>query len=75
MGTLCPFLIDSSALRPCESYKLGLFSDYGPSAHNTKMPNLNVHGSKMFIGIIDSLALRPCELFSDYGLRVWVIIA
>ena len=32
---------------PCESYKLGLFSDYGPSAHNTKMPNLNVHGSRV----------------------------
>ena len=48
MGTLCPFLIDSSALRPCESYKLGLFSDYGPSAHNTKMPNLNVHGSNNY---------------------------
>jgi hypothetical protein len=35
------------SIRPCESYKLGLFSDYGPSAHNTKMPNLNVHGSKV----------------------------
>ena len=26
---------------PCESYKVGLFSDYGPSAHNI-LPNLNV---------------------------------
>jgi hypothetical protein len=38
---------------PCESYKLGLFSDYGPSAHNTKISNLNVRGS----GGVDTIGI------------------
>ena len=69
MGTLCPFLIDSSALRPCESYKLGLFSDYGPSAHNTKMPDLNVHRSQAHKSCIISPSARKATCSVAFVLR------